>query len=87
MQDRLDGKLGMGAMMPTLQHAAEGVIPFITERPTSTVEMGNYDHLPLMMGVTRHEGIYFLDCEAGLLYILSILWSLLAYHVLFSAVL
>jgi hypothetical protein len=60
-EDVLAGGRGTGGSRPVVQTA--GSQRFLVEHPLKSIQEGRFMHVPLLGGVTRHEGSFILGSK------------------------
>ncbi|CAB3250981.1 unnamed protein product [Arctia plantaginis] len=51
--------------VPCIERHIEGIEPIITDYPANVILSGNYTKVPMIIGYTNHEGIYFVSADYG----------------------
>ncbi|CAH0589985.1 unnamed protein product [Chrysodeixis includens] len=51
--------------VPCIEKQIEGVEPVVTEYPADIIKSGNYTKVPMIIGYTDKEGIYFVAADHG----------------------
>lgn len=51
--------------VPCIEKNLEGIEPVITEYPADIIMSGNYTKVPMIIGYTNNEGIYFVSADYG----------------------
>ncbi|KAJ8718217.1 hypothetical protein PYW07_006147 [Mythimna separata] len=51
--------------VPCIEKSIEGVDPVVTEYPADIIQSGNYTKVPMIIGYTDKEGIYFVSADYG----------------------
>ncbi|KAG6460768.1 hypothetical protein O3G_MSEX012204 [Manduca sexta] len=54
--------------VPCVENELDGVEPVITEYPSEVIKRGNYTKVPMIIGYTDNEGIYFVSADYGTSY-------------------
>lgn len=51
--------------VPCVERHLEGIEPIITDYPANIILSDNYTKVPMIIGYTNHEGIYFVSADYG----------------------
>lgn len=51
--------------VPCVEKYIQGIEPVITEYPADVIRSGNYSKVPMIIGYTNYEGMYFVSADYG----------------------